>query len=64
MTVDMPVVTVDASLTGTDLDADAEVLEAWLNGPAGCNVKQNNGSLTFYAMQAPTINIPVNVGVS
>ena len=61
---DSPVIIVDASLTGSDVDADAQVLEAWLNGPGGCNVVQGSGKLTFYAVKAPTINIPIVVGVS
>lgn len=60
---DTPVVLVDCALTGTDLDADATVLEAWQL--VSCNnVAQGAGSLTFYAYEAPTVNIPVNVGVA
>lgn len=56
------VILVDCALTGTDLDADATVLEAW--ELVSCNnVTQGAGSLTFYAYEAPTVNIPVNVGV-
>lgn len=57
------VVWVDAALTGTDLDADAEVLSAWQE-PSGHNVVQGTGTLTFYAYTAPEINIPINVGVA
>ena len=59
---DSPVVTVDASTPGTDADADAAVLEAWvlvtLRDPA-----QGAGTLTFYCYEKPTVNIPVKVGV-
>ena len=59
---DTPVVVVDVALSGTDLDADNEALSAWA-GPSACNVVQGAGTLTFYSIEAPTVNIPVNVGV-
>lgn len=59
---DTPVVVVDVALSGTDLDADNETLSAWA-GPSACNVTQGAGTLTFYSVEAPTMNIPVNVGV-
>ena len=59
---DTPVVIVDVALSGTDLDADNEALSAWA-GPSACNVTQCAGTLTFYSVDAPTVNIPVNVGV-
>ena len=62
ITTATPIIWVDVALTGTDIDADNEALNAWA-GPAACNVDQGNGSLTFYSAEAPTINIPVNVGV-
>lgn len=63
VTADTPVVLVDCALSGTDLDADAAVLEAW-QGPSANNVTQGAGTLTFYSYQVPSINIPVNVGVA
>ena len=57
-----PVVIVDVRLTGSDTTEDNEVLSAWA-GPASCNVDQGNGTLTFYSAEAPTKDIPVNVGV-
>ena len=60
---DTPVVLVDVQLTGTDPDADSEVLAAWA-GPAACNVAQGEGTLTFYSAEIPSINIPVSVGVA
>ena len=59
---DTPVVVVDVALSGTDLDADNEALSAWA-GPSANNVTQGAGTLTFYSAEAPTVNIPVNVGV-
>lgn len=63
VTADTPVVLVDCALTGTDLDADAAVLEAW-KGPSANNVTQGAGTLTFYSYAVPAVNIPVNVGVA
>ena len=59
---DTAVVSVDVALSGTDLDADAEALNAWM-GPSAQNAVQGAGTLTFYAAEAPTVNIPVNGGV-
>lgn len=59
---DTPVVVVDVALSGTDIDADNEALSAWA-GPSANNVTQGAGTLTFYSVDAPTVNIPVNVGV-
>ena len=57
------VVAVDVDTPGTDADADAEAINAW----ALCtqqNPTQGAGTLTFYATEKPTINIPVKVGVA
>ena len=62
VTASTPVVLVDVALSGTDLDADAASLEAWGIVSAN-NVAQGAGTLTFYAMSVPSVNIPVNVGV-
>ena len=62
VTASTPVVLVDAALSGADLDADAAALEAWGIVSAN-NVAQENGTLTFYAMDVPSVNVPVNVGV-
>lgn len=59
---DTAVVSVDVALSGTDLDADAEALNAWM-GPSAQNAVQGAGTLTFYAAEAPAVNIPINVGV-
>ena len=59
---DSPIVLIDAALSGTDLDADAEVLNAWA-GPSAQKTEQGDGTLTFYSVEAPTVNIPVDVGV-
>lgn len=57
------VINVDCALDGTDLDADAAILEAW-QGPSANNVAQGAGTLTFYSYDLPTVNIPINVGVA
>ena len=62
VTASTPVVLVDVALSGADLDADAAALEAWGIVSAN-NVAQGAGTLTFYAMSVPSVNIPVKVGV-
>ena len=62
VTASTPVVLVDVALSGTDLDADAASLEAWGIVSAN-NVAQGDGTLTFYALSVPSVNVPVNVGV-
>ena len=62
VTASTHVVLVDVALSGTDIDADAAALEAWGIVSAN-NVSQGNGTLTFYALSVPSVNIPVNVGV-
>lgn len=68
ITASTPVVIVDVNLTGTDIEADAAVLGAWVNaegkGPGSQNVDQGNGTLTFYSAATPSVNIPLNVGVA
>ena len=62
VTADTPVVLADCALDGTDLDADAALLEAWGIVSAN-NVAQGDGTMTFYALSVPSVNVPVNVGV-
>lgn len=62
VTASTPVVLVDVALSGTDVDADAAALEAWGIVSAN-NVEQGDGTLTFYALSVPSVNVPVNVGV-
>lgn len=61
------VIIVDVQLTGADIDADNEALAAWAGedgkGPSSQYVAQGSGTLTFHAIEAPTVNIPINVGV-
>ena len=61
------VIVVDVHLTGTDTAADNEALAAWGpddgSGPSSNNIKQGNGTLTFYCTAIPSINIPLIVGV-
>jgi len=62
VTTSAKVVVVDVDLSTTDADAKIAYLEAW--GTVAANeVKQGAGTLTFYAWEKPTVNIPVNVGV-
>ena len=60
---DTPVVSVDVDTPGTDADADNEAINAWAL-VSQRNPAQGAGTLTFYATEKPTINIPVKVGVS
>ena len=62
VTADTPVITVDVDLSTTDADAKIAYLEAWAI-PSANEVTQGAGTLTFYAWEIPTVNIPVNVGV-
>ena len=59
---DSAVVSVDAQASG-DLDANAEILNAWALVSQKDPI-QGNGTLGFYATEKPTVNIPVKVGVS
>lgn len=62
VTANTAVVVVDVDLSTTDTDAKVAYLEAW--GTVSANeVVQGSGTLTFYACEFPTINIPINVGV-
>lgn len=64
VTADTELILVDCALNGSDLDADATVLEAWAENVSGHNVGQGSGTLTFYSYEVPTVNIPINIGVS
>ena len=59
---DSAVVSVDAQTSG-DLDANAEILNAWYL-VSQKDPTQGAGTMTFYATEKPTVNIPVKVGVS
>lgn len=59
---DSAVVSVDAQTSG-DLDANAEILNAWAL-VSQKDPMQGAGTMTFYATEKPTVNIPVKVGVS
>lgn len=65
--LDSQVIVVDVYVDGVDLDADATVIDAWGpadgSGPSSQNITQGDGNLTFYCVTAPTVNIPVVVGV-
>lgn len=60
--LDSAVVSVDAQTSG-DLDANAEILNAWAL-VSQKDPTQGAGTMTFYATEKPTVNIPVKVGVS
>lgn len=59
---DSAVVSVDAQTSG-DLDANAEILNAWAL-VSQKDPTQGAGTITFYATEKPTVNIPVKVGVA
>ena len=59
---DSAVVSVDAQTSG-DPDANAEILAAWAL-VSQKDPKQGAGTMTFYATEKLTVNIPVKVGVS
>lgn len=61
VTTDTEVILVDVELDTDDTDARAEYLAAWA-GPSANEVDQGDGTLTFYAAEVPTVNLPVNVG--
>ena len=60
---DTAVVSVDVDTPGTDADADNEAINAWAL-VSQRNPAQGAGTITFYANEKPTVNIPVKVGVS
>lgn len=62
VSADTEMVMVDVDLTTDDEDARITYLEAWAL-PSANEVDQGDGTLTFYAFEQPTVNIPVNVGV-
>lgn len=62
VTADAEIITVDVDLSTDDVDAKVAYLEAWAY-PSANEVDQGDGTLTFYAWEQPTVNIPVNVGV-
>lgn len=56
------VITVDVALSVTDKDANVAMLNAWAL-VAQCPAKQNNGSITFYAVEQPDVSISLAIGV-
>ena len=62
VTTSTKVVLVDVDLSTSDTNAKVTYLEAW-SSIAANEVVQGSGTLTFYAWEKPTVNIPVNVGV-
>lgn len=58
---DTPVVTIDPQVNSSDEAANNEIINAW--ALLGRDPEQGASTLTFYAKEKPTINIPVKVGV-
>lgn len=56
------IIIVDCNLDTDDADARAEILAAWA-WPSANEADQGEGTLTFYASEAPTVSIPIFVGV-
>jgi len=63
VTINTPIIIVDARLSGTDIEADKSILEAWIKGPSSQKVAQGLNSLTFYTVEIPEVDIPINIGV-
>lgn len=64
ITSETPVIVVDCDLTGIGTPEDKiAVLEAWQQGPSVYEVIQGEGTLTFFSVEVPAVDIPVNVGV-
>lgn len=59
---DSPIVLVDVDLSVDNLEVKKAILEAWATVSAN-EVEQYDGAMLFYALEQPTISIPVNVGV-
>ena len=60
---DTPAIFIDPQTNSSDINANIEIVNAW----ALCTLKDPSpgaGTLTFYATEKPTINIPVKVGVA
>lgn len=62
VTADTPVIIVEPSLSATDADANATILEAW-GKIAKLEMTQGAGTITFRAKENPGVNVPVKVGV-
>ena len=58
------IIWVDVSQSGTDLEADKALNDAWGAGPGQLKPKQQSGALQFFSIEKPTVNIPVDVVVS
>lgn len=62
VTADTPVIIVEPSLSTTDADANATILEAW-GKISQLEMSQGAGTITFRATENPGVNVPVKVGV-
>ena len=63
VSADTAVVIVDVSLSTNDMEANNNALAAW-GMVSAFPVTQGEGTLTFYSVIAPEIDINVNVGVA
>ena len=62
VTTDTPVIVVNPSLSTTDADANATIIEAW-GKIAQLEMTQGAGTITFRSTEALSVNVPVKVGV-
>ena len=62
ITSETKIILVDCDLSTNDVSAKNLIFEAWA-GPSAYEVKQGNGTLTFYTMTIPSVNIPILIGV-
>jgi hypothetical protein len=58
------IIWVDVNQSGTDLEADKALNDAWCAGPGQFKPKQQSGALQFFSLEKPTVNIPVDVVVT
>ena len=63
VTANTPCIVVDVELPTNDADGRNAILAAWNAGPAVNEAVQGAGIVTFYSDAAPTVNIPIRLGV-
>lgn len=63
VTASTPCIVVDVELPTNDADGRNAILAAWNAGPAVNEAVQGSGIVTFYSDAAPTVNIPIRLGV-
>lgn len=62
VTANTKIILVDVDLSTNNVDEKISYLEAWQTISTN-EVTQGEGTLTFYAWEVPTVDVPVNVGV-